>query len=101
MPQPDRFRPQLWSLVYLAIRRVLSLMVLVLRSNESREIEILVLRHELELLRRHQPRPRLGGLNSKIRLINHRGYGHHSAGAVIAMIYLCCGGITIELPTER
>ncbi len=43
---------------------------------------------------------RLEGLNSKIRLINHRGYGHHSAAAVIAMIYLCCGGITIELPTE-
>jgi transposase len=44
---------------------------------------------------------KLEGLNSKIRLINHRGYGHHSAAAVIAMIYLCCGGITIELPTDR
>jgi transposase len=41
------------------------------------------------------------GLNSKIRLINHRGYGHHSAAAVIAMIYLCCSGITITLPTRR
>lgn len=44
---------------------------------------------------------KLEGLNSKIRLINHRGYGHHSAAAVIAMIYLCCGGITVRLPTER
>jgi transposase len=42
---------------------------------------------------------KLEGLNSNIRLINHRGYGHHSAAALIAMIYLCCGGITIELPT--
>lgn len=42
---------------------------------------------------------KLEGLNSKIRLINHRGYGHHSAAALIAMIYLCCGGITVELPT--
>jgi transposase len=42
---------------------------------------------------------KLEGLNSKIRLINHRGYGHHSAAAIIAMIYLCCGGLTIELPT--
>ncbi len=41
---------------------------------------------------------KLEGLNSKIRLINHRGYGHHSAAAVIAMIYLCCGGITVALP---
>ena len=44
---------------------------------------------------------KLEGLNSKIRLINHRGYGHHSAAALIAMIYLCCGGLTIQLPTER
>jgi transposase len=44
---------------------------------------------------------KLEGLNSKIRLINHRGYGHHSAAALIAMIYLCCGGITVTLPTER
>ncbi len=29
---------------------------------------------------------------------NHRGYGHHSAAALIAMIYLCCGGITVTLP---
>lgn len=41
---------------------------------------------------------KLEGLNSKIRLINHRGYGHHSATAIIAMIYLCCGGVTVELP---
>jgi transposase len=41
---------------------------------------------------------KLEGLNSKIRLINHRGYGHHSAAALIGMIYLCCGGMTIELP---
>ena len=44
---------------------------------------------------------KLEGLNSNIRLINHRGCGHHSAEAVIAMIYLCCGGLTIELPTSR
>lgn len=44
---------------------------------------------------------KLEGLNSKVRLINHRGYGHHTAAALIAMIYLCCGGITVELPTDR
>jgi transposase len=41
---------------------------------------------------------KLEGLNSKIRLINHRGYGHHTAAALIAMIYLCAGGITVALP---
>src|ERR687896_775876 len=41
---------------------------------------------------------RLEGLNSKIRLISHRSYGFHSADALIALVYLCCTGITIELP---
>ena len=44
---------------------------------------------------------KLEGLNSKIRLIRHRGYEHHSPAALISMIYLCCGGITVELPTRR
>jgi len=43
---------------------------------------------------------KLEGLNSKIRLINHRGYGHRSLPALIAMIYLCCGGITVQLLFE-
>ena len=43
---------------------------------------------------------KLEGLNSKIRLINHRGYGHHTATALIGMIYLSTGGITIQLPTR-
>ncbi len=43
---------------------------------------------------------KLEGLNSKVRLLNHRGYGHHTPAALIAMIYLCCGGITVQLPTE-
>jgi putative transposase len=57
--QPDRHRSHLWSFLYLAIRQVLSLVVLVVRSSGSKEIEILVLRHELKVLRRNQPRPHL------------------------------------------
>jgi transposase len=41
---------------------------------------------------------RLEGLNSKIRLISHRSFGFHSADALIALVYLCCTGITINLP---
>ena len=41
---------------------------------------------------------RLEALNSKVRLLSHRAYGFHSADALIAMIYLCCAGITIALP---
>ena len=41
---------------------------------------------------------RLEGLNSKIRLISHRAFGFHSADPLIALVYLCCTGITIDLP---
>jgi transposase len=44
---------------------------------------------------------RLEGINAHIRNINRRGYGHHSVHSLIAMTYLCCGGITVKLPTER
>jgi len=41
---------------------------------------------------------RLEGLNSKIRLISHRAFGFHSADPLIALVYLSCSGLTIELP---
>jgi len=42
---------------------------------------------------------RLEALNARIRLINHRSYGFHSPKPLIALIHLCCGQITIPLPT--
>ena len=48
-----------WSFVYLALHRILGLMVLCWRSAEANEVEILVLRHQLAILRRQHPRPRL------------------------------------------
>jgi hypothetical protein len=42
-----------WSLVYLAVRRVLELMVLCWRSaTDAKEVEIMVLSHQLAVLRR-------------------------------------------------
>jgi transposase len=41
---------------------------------------------------------RLEGLNSRIRLISHRSFGLHSATPLIALVYLCCTGIVIDLP---
>jgi hypothetical protein len=44
--------------VYLLVRRLLELVVLLGWSDASKEIEILVLRHELAVLRRQVPGPR-------------------------------------------
>lgn len=41
---------------------------------------------------------RLEGLNSKVRLLSHRAFGFHSAQALIGLVYLCCGGLEVELP---
>jgi len=48
-----------WSLAYVVVRRLLELMVLLARGERSKELEILVLRHELSILRRQVVRPRL------------------------------------------
>jgi putative transposase len=48
-----------WSFVYLAVRRLLTVAVLIGRSDRSKELEILVLRHELAILRRRSGRSRL------------------------------------------
>ncbi len=47
------------SLVYWVIRRLFELLVLLGRSERTKEVEILVLRHELQVLRRQVARPRL------------------------------------------
>ena len=49
----------LWSFVYLAVRNLFALVLLLPRSDRSKELEILVLRQELAILRRQRPRGRL------------------------------------------
>jgi len=39
----------------------------------------------------------LEGINNKIKLIIHRSFGFRSIDALIAMVHLCCSGITIDL----
>ena len=48
----------LWSFVYLGLRSVLAFITLIIRSDGRKELEILVLRHELQILRRQVARPR-------------------------------------------
>lgn len=47
------------SLCYWILRRVLEVVVLALRSEEAKEIEIMVLRHLLHVLNRQAKRPGL------------------------------------------
>jgi putative transposase len=51
----------LWSFAYLVVRNLFALVWLLARPRRSKELEILVLRHELAILRRQASQPRLTG----------------------------------------
>ena len=63
-------------------------------ARAARTIE----RHQegiLEYVRTRFSNGRVEGLNGKIRMITRRAFGFHSAAALIAMIFLCCGGVHV------
>jgi hypothetical protein len=43
-------RSQLWTFAYLCVRGVLEFVVLLARSDDAKEIELLALRHEVAML---------------------------------------------------
>ena len=49
----------IWSLCYLVVRCLLQLVLLRPRSQDLKELEIVVLRHELAVLRRQTSQPQL------------------------------------------
>ena len=55
-----------FRLAYLLLTRVLSWMTLLARSDAAKNVEILVLRHEVSVLRRHNRHPRLTWLDRAI-----------------------------------
>ena len=55
----DKGPPVLPKLAYLALCRSIQLLALLARGDAAKDLEILVLRHQLAVLRRQRPRPRL------------------------------------------
>lgn len=49
----------------------------------------------LEYVRDRLNNGRIEGLNGKARVITRRAYGFHSAASLIAMLFLCCGGVLV------
>ena len=61
-----------FSLCYVALRWVLQLAVLRVRSNDFKDLEIVVLRHELAILRRQSRRPAMAWTDRLCLVSCHR-----------------------------
>jgi putative transposase len=55
-----------FGLVYLVLARVLRWLALLARSDAAKDVEILVLRDEVAMLRRNNPRPKTSGLDRAV-----------------------------------
>jgi transposase len=38
------------------------------------------------------------GINNRLRMIARRAFGYHAPGPLIAMLFLCCGGVDVRPP---
>jgi hypothetical protein len=83
------------SLTYWVVRRLFELVVLRLRSERSKELEILVLRHQLHVLRRQVTRPRLRPVD---RLLP--GCARPLAAAASVVDALCLSGDAAALASR-
>ena len=59
LPRLSEALPVLPKLAYLALCRSIQALALLARSDATKDLEILVLRHQLTVLRRQVPRPKL------------------------------------------
>lgn len=41
------------------------------------------------------------GINNRLRMVARRAFGFHGPGALIAMLFLCCGGIALHPPLPK
>jgi len=90
--QPKRARQALDAWLSWASRSKLEPFVRVARTIRSRKQGILA------YVKYRLTNGVVEGTNNRLRTIARRAYGFHSAGALISMLFLCCGGVELHPP---
>ena len=73
-------------LIYLMFSKLLGLMVLRTRSDTTKDIEILVLRHQLAVLQRRTPRPRMSWTDRALTGITRRRVGGEASPSPVFVV---------------
>lgn len=89
-----------FQLAYLLLVRVLSWLALLARSDAAKDVEILVLRHEVAVLRRNNPRPRLTWLDRAALSALSRLLPPVCAGCGSSPPKRCCAGTPTSSPAD-
>ncbi len=66
--------------MYLIFRQVIGLVMLMFRTSATKDVELLVLRHEVSVLRSTNPRPRVGWADRVIFAPSSAGCPEHCGG---------------------
>jgi hypothetical protein len=82
----------LWSFVYLVVRNLFALVWLLARPRRSKELEILVLRHELAVPRRQAARPTLKWADRALLAALSRSLRGRAGQASRSSRRRCCAG---------
>ena len=80
------------------LARVLSWLALLARSEAVKDVEILVLRHEVAVLRRHHPRPRLTRVDRALLVHWADSYPSICDGCGSSHPEPCCAGTPSSSP---
>jgi len=85
----------LWSFAYLAVQNLFALVWLLARPRRSNELEILVLRHELAMLRRQARQPKLTRADRGLLAAMSRSLPRAAwAGFPVKPATLCAGTVS-------
>ncbi|MGZ4418298.1 MAG: hypothetical protein ACXVRV_08990, partial [Gaiellaceae bacterium] len=82
-PQAGRIGGMAFSFLYLAVRAVLGALVRSRRGLDVKDIELLVLRHELAILRRQVARPKLEMADRALARCRGRAYAPPAANDLV------------------